>query len=225
MSHDSIRFQVKERGLYTTLHTGVPSIIYCLTFVGIPSLAQLTTRRTGTLRYNTPKNSSSSSAQVVLLLLNLFHAVAVAAAATFASGVPGKRTNIFMFLTVYCVAGHSHQPATPDDDHHHHQLIYRCWGVRRTDNPRSGIEFYSNFVVVRERLNDDHWPSSFVVIYKLRLLMSQRCDRSISSPGPKMIARWSYTKISTLWESRWHCFLFACAPLFKLYYFIPTVFG
>lgn len=71
MSHDSIRFQVKERGLYTTLHTGVPSIIYCLTFVGIPSLAQLTTRRTGTLRYNTPKNSSSS-AQVVLLLLNLF---------------------------------------------------------------------------------------------------------------------------------------------------------
>lgn len=103
--------------------------------------------------------------------------------------------------------------------------IYRCWGERMADGPRSGIEFYSNFVVVRERLNDDHWPSSFVVIYKLRLLMSQRCDRSISSPGPKMIARWSYTKISTLWESRWHCFLFACAPLFKLYYFIPTVFG
>lgn len=95
------RFPVKERGFYT--QPGAPSIIYCLTFVGIPALDQRPAAH----------DQQQLPIQVAGLVLRDFFP------GTFASGVPGKRTNIFMFLTVYCVAGQDN-----DDDRENGKIGY-----------------------------------------------------------------------------------------------------
>lgn len=115
----------------------------------------------------------------------------------------GIGTNIFMFLTVYFVSIH--------------QRIECCFCSWCHCQP--GIGFYSNFCGSPRAdwlcASYDHhghhsagdWLQLAItrrnLIYKLRLLMSQRCDRSISSPGPEIITADAERKIVSIWYLDW----------------------
>lgn len=81
------RFPVKERGFYTRSPLNyLLSHICWNSFLGPEASSSRPTAALGSLY------------RLLVVPRDLFPG-------TFASGVPGKRTNIFMFLTVYCVAG------------------------------------------------------------------------------------------------------------------------